>query len=159
MRKADVRSHPVLWVTAVNVKLPVPFLTSDWVLSKLLLFCAQQNSTSIFHSALSLGECMSWQKMLEIRSLGFCSEVRWTARKNNVKWSWHDWHGVGQEWSPQQRDTEKDVTPWKKYSWTQGGHGDRPSEEDVILQRAVKFCQLRKGNNERESTETEPKHF
>lgn len=40
--------HPVLWVTAMNVKLSVPFLTSDWVLSKLLLFSAHSSTVQAF---------------------------------------------------------------------------------------------------------------
>lgn len=46
----------------VNVRVPVLPLTSDRALSKLLLFCRQLYSTSVFHSALSPGERTSWQK-------------------------------------------------------------------------------------------------
>lgn len=108
-RNADVCGQPLLWVTAMNVKLPVPSLTSDWVLSKLLLVGTQRYRTSISHSALSLGKCMSWQKTLQIRGSGVCSDVWWTARmkkKKNVRWDWHDWHGVGQEraWTGETRE-------------------------------------------------------
>lgn len=68
--------------------------------------------------------------------------VRFLFRCQEKQHEMSDWHGVGQEWSP--------------YRWTRAGHGHRPNEEDVILQRAVKRCQQCKGNNERERTETEP---
>lgn len=54
MRKADVcRSHPVLRVTTMNVTLSVPFLTSDWVLSKLLLFSTHSSTAQAFSIQLS----------------------------------------------------------------------------------------------------------
>lgn len=80
--------------------------------------------------------------------------VRFLCRRQEKQYEMSDCHGVGLEWSPHRRDTEKCVTP---YRWTRAGHGDRTNEEDVILQRAVKRCQQCKGNNERERTEAEPK--
>lgn len=86
-----LQSPPASGVAAMNVRVPAPPLTSAWALSKLLLFCGQLYSTSIFHSALSPGERTSRRKKgLWRRSEGRGSFLRAGGRRGNTGWDGTD---------------------------------------------------------------------
>lgn len=101
-KQADVcSSHPVLWVTAMNVELSFPFLTSDWVLSKLLLFSTHHHySTSLSHSALFLRE---YKQAKRLKSQGKISyKMGEYRREKRMKWR-----------NRIEDSAEKHITTWK----------------------------------------------
>lgn len=159
MRKADIHmSHPVLRVTAMNEKLSVTFLTSDWVLSKLLLFSTHSSTEQAFSIQTCPSERVSARTKM-LKSQGWIScQPGGPGKKENTKHNWHDcvWCGAGAMTASERcREIHNRL---KKCRWTRAGRVDGPTAEDMILpKRAAWLCQQRKENNQ--STQTESEHF
>lgn len=158
MRKADIHmSHLVLRVAAMNEKLSVTFLTSDWVLSKLLLFSTHSSTDQAF----SIQTCPServWARTKMLKSQGWIScKPGGPGRKRTPNTIDMVACGVGQEWWQQQRDAEKYTTGWKSADGHELAMETDRQQKTWSSQIAAWLCQQRKEN--KQSTQTESEHF